>query len=130
MPGGTGGGTRSVTKVVAAGGAAPNAVDVSYTGIASDTVDLIGTALAVALNATVPIAGAAYVGGTNVLTIAQTTDNLGDRSVEIEITPPGCVAPIGGTFFYTALTHRGAVGAALSVNLTDSAAIPKLIARV
>src|ERR1043165_5379797 len=38
----------------------PDVVDVEYTAIASDTVDSIGDALVVLLNATSQIAGAAY----------------------------------------------------------------------
>lgn len=107
-----------------------NVVDVSYTAVASDTTDLIGAALVTALNATAQIAGSAYNTGTNVLTVAETTDDMGDSTVRVEITPKGCLEPLPAGDLYSALTHQGAHGAALKVTLTAAAVIPTVVATV
>ena len=102
--------------------------DVTVTGAASDTLDLIGTAMATALNATASIANASYTGGTNVLIVAEgATDALGDHTLEVEFLPPvddvwdDPSVPLTG--FVGAITHEGAGSADLDVTLVD-AAIP------
>lgn len=114
-------------------GAAPDAVgadivDVSYVGVASDTVDLIGAALVTALNATAQIAGAAYNTSTNVLTIAETTDALGDHSVNVETIPNGAGGSLSDLF--STVVHQGASGDALKVTLVAPTAIPAVLAKL
>lgn len=96
----------------------------SYTGTSTNnTIDEIAAQLAILLNAHADIAGAAYNATTQVLTIAETTDGLGDQTVEVEITPPSgksTIPSLVGT-----ITHEGESTAALSVVLpADDAVIP------
>lgn len=102
---------------------------VSFVGDATDNlIDEIGAKLVTALNATSNIAGASYNSTSNTLTVAQTTDNLGDKSVYVNIIPPGgdsSIASLVGT-----ITHEGAVGAALTVVLPGDAAVIPIVAGV
>jgi hypothetical protein len=98
-------------------------VDVTVTGAAAATVDTIGALAVTALNATTPIAGAAYNSGTNVLTIAETTDGLGDKAVLAEFLPPANSSWTGSAAipsFVTTVVDEGASGAALSCVLVQS----------
>lgn len=99
------------------------AVSISVTGDAADLPDDIGAAAVTALNATDPIAGASYDTATNILTVAETTDNLGDHSVVQRWIPPwgeSSFSPFEG-----AVTDEGAEGAALTVVLpADGVTIP------
>lgn len=92
--------------------------EVTHTATAQ-TIDQVGDALVVLLNATAAIAGAAYNSGTNVLTIAETTDALGDHQVEIRVYPPAAdvVKIVDHTEFYSTVVDEGAGGAALSAVL-------------
>ena len=104
----------------------PDRVDVSYTAQSGDGIDEIGNGLAAALRAPGGlIPTAAYSGGT--LTIAGAAENLGDRSVTVEITPSDATLPIpnrtGGPV--GDITHEGVQGAALLVELSD-AGLPQL----
>lgn len=92
---------------------------VTVTSVDTDDFDDIGGDLVTALNATTSIAGAAY--STPNLTIAETTDGLGDHTVVCELLPPTTwddpnivLSGLFGT-----LTHEGASGAALSVVLNN-----------
>ena len=69
-------------------------VDVEYTGVPADTVDLIGAALATRLNQTQPINGASYDGPSNTLIISNAADNLGDHKALVEAFPPGVSTPV------------------------------------
>ena len=109
------------------------AVDVTVTGAAAATVDSIGALAVTALNATAAIAGAAYNSSTNVLTIAETTDALGNKSVLAELYPP-----TGGSFgnptvaipsFVSTVVHNGSSGAALKCTLVAST-IPTIAAAI
>ena len=103
-------------------------ISVSVTGTNGQDIDAIGTALATALNATV-INGAAYVGASNVLTIVQTTDNMGDWFIEMKSTPPANLSYPFATYFrdpaqhvtgmFGAITAAGAAGIARTVTLVD-----------
>jgi hypothetical protein len=104
----------------------PDAVDVSYTAQAGDSLDNVGAGLVTALKGPGGnLSTAAWAGG--VLTIAGAAENLGDRSVAIEITPPGASSPIpnrsGGPI--GTITDEGSVGAALTAEITD-AGLPQL----
>jgi hypothetical protein len=110
-------------------------INVSVTGTNGQDIDAIGTALATALNATV-INGAAYVGASNVLTIVETTDAMGDWFITMTATPPPGItstsligfgdsaAPVTGMF--GAITAPGASGIARTVTLVTT--LPALYA--
>lgn len=92
---------------------------VTVTAVTTDDFDDIGNDLVTALNATDSIAGAAY--STPALTIAETTDTLGDHTVEFSFLPPITWddSTIDFDEFYDTLVHEGVGGAALSVSLND-----------
>lgn len=108
-------------------------LSVSHTATNGQVIDDVGTALATALNATV-IDGAAYNTGTNVLTIVETTDSMGDWVIEAYATPPSTATStslIGFgdtgarvTGFFGAITAAGAAGIARTSTLV--AALPAL----
>jgi len=119
-------GWRAKITIVDDEGAAVETVTV--TGAESATADTIGALLVTALNATDSIAGAAYDTGTNVLTIAETSDGIGDSTVTCEFLPPTTWSDptINFSEFFTTLVHEGAAGAALSVTLVQ-VATPQLL---
>jgi hypothetical protein len=88
----------------------------------NDTIDEIGAALVTLLNADADIAGAAYNTTSQTLTIAETTDNLGDKGVSVNVTPPSGVSPIASVV--GTITSGGASSAALSVVLSADALVP------
>jgi hypothetical protein len=106
----------------------PDIIDVEYTAVTDDAIADVGTALANLIKAQgVVINNAAY--SSLVLTVAGAADNLGDRTVAIDITPAGAAEPMTlvtdepvGT-----ITHQGAAGAALTIALTDTG-IPRVVA--
>lgn len=102
---------------------------VEVTGVTVADFDSIGALLVTALNLTTSIAGAAY--STPALTIAETTDSLGDHTVVAEFLPPTTWDDPTITFpaFYASLVHEGASGAALTVNLID-VATPEVLWKV
>lgn len=95
--------------------------EVTVTAASGDDFDNIGGDLATALNATASIAGAAY--STPNLTVAETTDGLGDHTVEVAMLPPATwddpTIELAGLF--GTITHEGASGDALAVVLLDTA---------
>ena len=99
---------------------------VSFVGTATDnTMDKIAAQLVTKLNALSLIAGAAYNTSTNTLTVAETTDGLGDHTIYVSIIPPNGVGSVAG--LVGAITHGGLSGAALSVILPlDAAVIPSV----
>ena len=92
---------------------------VTVTAVTTDDFDDIGNDLVTALNATTSIAGAAY--STPALTIAETTDALGDHTVVFEFLPPITQDDPSIDFpaFYDTLVHEGSSGDALSISLND-----------
>ena len=108
---------RAKITVYDTGGAVVETVTV--VADSADDFDAIGDDLVIALNATTSIAGAAYA--TPALTIAETTDALGDHTVVIEFLPPTTWddPTISFDTFWDTLVHEGAGGAALSVSLND-----------
>lgn len=78
----------------------------TFVGLNAATIDTIGTGIAAALVAA-GVAGAAYNTGTNVLTIVETTDAMGDWHISAKITPP---AALTGTNLF--LTEDGDAGVA------------------
>lgn len=105
-------------------------VAVEVTGdVTNNTIDEIAALLVTALNADSHIAGAAYNAGTNTLTAAQTTDNLGDHRLVVSAFPPGenRVALPG---LIGAVTQSGAANAALTVVFSaDAYSLPATTAR-
>lgn len=102
---------------------APTPIDLSYVAVGGDTVDDMAAAMVILLNADAQIAGAAYSAG-NLLTVAETTDTLGDATVTCTMTLNG--STLGG--FVGAITHEGAAGNALTVQLAlDAVALPQVI---
>lgn len=99
----------------------------------TDTIDEVAAALVVLLNADDDIAGAAYNAGTQVLTIAETTDGLGDKAVTVTATPPvasypGAI-PVPGMI--GTIVDEGAAGAALTVTFkADTYVVPRVLAVV
>ena len=92
---------------------------VTVTAVITDDFDDIGNDLVTALNATDSIAGAAYA--TPALTIAETTDGLGDHTVVFEFLPPITWddPTIDFDEFHDTLVHEGSSGDALSNVLYD-----------
>lgn len=110
-------------------------ISASYTGANSSNIDTVGAALVTALNASA-INGAAYNSTSNVLTIVETTDGMGDWDIQCKATPPSSVTStsligFGETSesvsgFFTSLTAVGSAGDARTVTLV--AALPALYA--
>lgn len=108
-------------------------LSVSYTATNGQVIDDVGTALATALNATV-INGAAYDTGSNILTIVETTDSMGDWIIECIAKPPATATSTSLLGFgetdknvsgiFTSLTAAGAAGIARTTTLV--AALPAL----
>lgn len=95
----------------------------------TNTMDEVGAALVTALNADADIAGAAYDSTTQTLTVAETTDGLGDQLLQVEVIPPGGFSSIAGLL--GTITDGGASGDALSVVLpADAAVVPAVAAAV
>jgi hypothetical protein len=92
---------------------------VEVTAASGDDFDDIGGDLVTALNATDTIAGAAY--STPNLKIAETTDGIGDHTVELYFLPPTTWddPTINLASLYGTLVHEGASGDALTVVLND-----------
>jgi hypothetical protein len=105
-------------------------VDVEYVGVASDTADLVGAELKdlLAAHESELCEGADYDTGSNVLTIAETTDGIGDRTIEVIITPPGAKGPLDA--MRTTLVHQGSAGDALSCVLVQPTAVPSVLKEI
>lgn len=87
---------------------------------ADNTVDEIAALLVTALNATT-INSAAYVSGTNVLTIAAVGDAIGDHFVELSAWPTTLNERDGfSASFFGSPTHGGVAAAALTVTLVGN----------
>jgi hypothetical protein len=114
--------------------------DITLVGDATlDTLDEIGTELAVRLNALPLIAAAAYVGATQVLTIAAAGDTLGDHRAIVEVYPPAVLdesgvditEKVGAPGWVTAITDEGAAGAAVTCTFAaDAFVIPRVLAQL
>jgi len=94
--------------------------DVSYTGVVSDTVDLIGAALETALDTSGLTS--AYVSGVKTLEVASIGDGFGDHTLLVTVTPPNAARPLSA--LVGAIVDQGIAAAALSVVLQDPTAIP------
>lgn len=117
--------TLHVTVISAAG---VTKADISVVGTVDDnTVDEIAALAVAALNATAAIAGADYDSSTNVLKVAETTDNLGDSTVFAAFYAPGSKSAVPG--FIGTITDGGAADDALTVALAaDAYTVPGLTA--
>lgn len=110
-------------------------LSVSVTGANGNAVDDIGAALVTALNATV-IDAAAYVAGTNTLTIVDVADGMGDWVITANAYPPTALGS-SGLFpdnavaipsVFGAITAAGAAGIARTSVL--AAALPVLYGKL
>ncbi len=113
---------------------------VTVTGdVTDDTLDEIGTELAVQLNTMTEIAGASYTTGTQTLIVAlgSGNDDLGDQTVRITIYPPIVTKPGGRvnqdvdmeTVFVSSITHEGVSSADLTVVFNaDTTVLPVVVA--
>jgi len=114
----------------AAAGVAPLG-DFTYTGVASDTIDLAGTALAAVINADANFTST-YTTATQLLQIAAIGDDIGDHAVQIGFFPPGADttlnAEIGGVVgFVASVVDEGIAGAVLTATFAaDAHAIPSV----
>lgn len=129
---GSAGNTISTTVTTAGGadGLAWGAVTLTGGVGATDQVSSLALKMVAALNASADIAGAAWNNGTQVLTIAETTDVLGDHEVYIYFIPADAdrTQLQGVATFVTDLTDSGVAADALeAVFETDAYEIPKLI---
>jgi len=102
----------------------PNALDYTYTAPGALTVDQIGaliTAELVALGGS--WIGSTYNNATNVLEIAAAAAAIGDRKIQVDITPKNCANPLS-TLVGAIVDGTPGGAAALSVVLLSPAAIP------
>ena len=109
------------------------AVDQTVTGAAAATVDSIAALMVTALNADPSglIAAASYDATGNVLTLAETTDDIGNYTASVEMYAAGSSENVPIPGFVTAITHQGSAGAHLTATLAaDSYTIPKVIAKL
>lgn len=113
-------------KIISPAGA--TVVNVTVTGAASATLDSIGALAVTALNATAPIAGAAYA--SNSLKVAETTDNLGDHRLVVTFAPPVATYEVPKHIpgLIGSLTHQGIVAAVLTVPFAaDGYTVPNIV---
>lgn len=110
------------------GGADPGdaaEVDVSYVGVASDVIDDVGDALTALLADLDATAGSTYTGASNTLLVAEgASDALGDRTLKLEVYPPGMESPLAA--MVGTVTHQGLSSADLKVVLTGPTKIPNV----
>lgn len=109
----------------------PAGVDVADVTVQSsasnNTVDEIGALLVIALNADAQIAGAAYNSTTQVLTISDIADALGNHQVHASAWPDEGdeINDVSHGFFGT-IVDGGIAGAVTSVALAADAAVPAI----
>lgn len=109
--------------------ATPKKFTLTCAGASQDTLDEVGAALATLINLDADIAGAAYNATTQVLTIAETTDGLGDMAVTVKVYPPTATYPGAEpiTGFVSSITDEGAAGDALSCTFAaDTFVVPRV----
>ena len=105
-------------------------VDCTVTGAAAATLDDIADLMVIALNATAPIANAAYA--TPNLTISSIADNIGNLAVTAWLLPPLADADFEDptnsfTGFLSTIVDEGIAGAALTIALLPAVAVPHFI---
>jgi hypothetical protein len=93
----------------------------SYTAVDDDAFDDIFDAMVILLNAHADIAGAAF--GSNSLTVAETSDGIGDHTVTATLSYGD--VPVAG--FLGAITDEGSAGAALAVATDSTETIPRVL---
>lgn len=113
--------------VTGAAGQTADPIVVSVTGTGTDDLDAIAALLVTALNAT-EIDGAAYA-APNLTVAATPTDDFGDATVIVKVTPPsGNTNADLESIFVVGITHEGAAAAALTVELpADTEAKPEVL---
>lgn len=115
----------------AAAGVAPLG-DFTYTGVASDTLDLMGTGVAALINADANFTSL-YTAATQLLDIAAIGDDIGDHLILIGFFPPGAdtklvAGEIGGvTGFVASVVDEGIAAAVLTATLAaDAHVVPSV----
>jgi hypothetical protein len=88
---------------------------------AADTVDDLGDAMVIALNAHADIANAAYA--TPSLTLADVADGIGDHTVVCELRLGGVALP----GFVGAIVHEGIAAAVLTAALVPGEGVPSVL---
>ena len=102
--------------------------DFTYTGVASDTLDLMGTAVAALINADASFTSL-YTGASQLLDIAAIGDDVGDHIVLIGFFPPGAdttlvSGEIGGVAgFVASVVDEGIAAAVLTATFAADAHI-------
>jgi len=108
-------------------GGGPNAFDVTYTGAASDTMDLMGAGAEALLDA----AGqtATYTGATQVLECADIADGIGDHFLLVELLPPLATSkdPVAIPGGVVSKVDEGIAAAILSATLAVDAYVLPLV---
>lgn len=106
--------------------------DFTYTGVASDTLDLMGTGVAALVNADANFTSV-YTAVSQLLQVAAIGDNIGDHAVLIGFFPPGAPTTlvsgeIGGvTGFVASVVDEGIAGAVLTATLAaDAHVVPSV----
>lgn len=104
----------------------PDLVDVRYVSQAGDALDDVGAGIVAALKTSPYTQGAAWSGGT--LTVSNSADALGDRTLLVQIIPEGSISALDNTegLPVTGITHEGSSGDDLSATLVD-ATVPRII---
>lgn len=119
-------------QLISPAGATVVDVSLTATGSGQDTIDEIGAALVTALNATTPLANAAYNASTNVLTVAGVDDALGDHRLVFTIKPPASQneGDVNISDLVGVIVHQGSANAAVTVTLpADATVVPQVFAR-
>lgn len=106
-------------RAVITGGTVNDTFEVA--AAAADTVDDLGDAIVIALNADANIANAAYA--TPNLTLATIADNIGDHAVTVELLLGGVALP----GFVGAIVDEGIAGAALTCALVPGEGVPSVV---
>jgi len=130
---------HTVTLTAKVAGVAANAVVTTETGahtsfaaatlvggLDAATLDRLGVALAVKLNANADlgISHAAYVASTHTLTVAGTADNRGDRTFTLRLLPANRVRDIPVASLVSSKVDGGVVGAALTAVFATTYTVP------
>lgn len=96
-----------------------------------ETIDQIGTAMAAAINAASDdIANAAYNASTNILSVAGSSDSLGDHTLNFTIKPPAAQnqGDVNISELVGAIVDGGASGDAVTVALpADATVVPRVV---
>lgn len=105
--------------------------DFTYTGVTSDTIDLMGAGIQALIDADANFTSV-YTSATQLLQIAAVGDNIGDHAIQIGFFPPGADtalnAEIGGVVgFVASVVDEGIAAAVLTATLAaDTHEVPSV----